>query len=102
MVKLNEIKNEKIEEKKEKILPELLDQILFICKEDDNFKISKEIQSYDKIIESTKRKLKHKEELLEQSKEIENKLLTELKELENENYEKRSNLVKELGSELDD
>ncbi|MCF7927441.1 MAG: hypothetical protein K9L74_07725 [Candidatus Izimaplasma sp.] len=102
MVKLNEIKNEDIEKRKEEVLPNLLDQILLICKEDENFKISKKIENYDKVIESSKRKLNHKKELLDQAKEIENKILKELNQLEEENTYKRNNLLSELGSEFDD
>lgn len=102
MVQLNEIKNEKIEERKKELIPGILDQILLICKEDENFKVSDELNNYDKIIESSKKKLSQKETLLEQSKEIENKLLKELKELDNEILNKRNNLLNELGSNFDD
>lgn len=102
MLHLNEIKNNIIEKRKEESFYDIINQILLICKEDENFKISKEIDSYDKIVESTKKKLKHKQELLEQSKEIENKLKQELSELDEENETKRENLLVELGSDLDD
>lgn len=102
MVNLKEIKNEKIEERKKELLPNILDQILLICKEDENFKIYNDLDNYEKIIESSKRKLNKKKQLLEQSKEIENKLMNELKELDEDIFKKRNNLLKELGSEFDD
>lgn len=102
MVELKEINNEKLEKRKSELIPDILDRILLICKEDENFKVSNELQNYDKIIESSRKKLKNKEHLIEQSKEIETKLLDELKDLNDEISEKRYNLLKELGSELDD
>lgn len=102
MVELKEIKDEKIEERKKDLLPNILDEILSICKEDENFKVSNELENYDKIIKSSKKKLNHKESLLEQSKNIENKLLNELKELDNIILDKRNSLLKELGSDFDD
>lgn len=102
MLNLNELKNEKIENIKENVLPDLLDEILLICKEDDNFKVSKNIRNYDEFIKSEQKKLDEKKKLLNQSKEIEEKLLNELENLKQENYIKRSNLLSELGSEVDD
>lgn len=102
MFVIHENEDNDLKKKKEEILPKLLDQILLICKEDKNFKYTKELENYEVIIEATKKKLNKKEELFEQSKEIENKLVSELNELETNNNNKRKKLLKELGSELDD
>ncbi len=101
-MEISEANNENYQQKKENILPSLLDQIFLICKNDDTFDITDKLKNYDLILESSKKKLNKKQNLLHKSKEIEERLLTELSNLENENNKKRGKLLNELGSEYDD
>lgn len=100
MLNINSETKEKLDEKKEEILPNLLDQIFLICKQDDNNSFYNDIEKFEQKIEKLDKKLQEKNQLLEQSKDIENKLYNELQELDDKIFEKRTKILSLLGSDL--
>jgi len=88
---------------KESLVPShidrIIEQILMICKFDKNF-INENIDDIDRDIEEIKNKIKNKNGILNKSNDIRKLLKNKISELENKNFEIKTNLLDYLGAEL--
>lgn len=85
--------------KREEFTDRIIEQILMICKFDKNF-MNENIDDMDKDIEAIKNKIKNKNEILDKSNNIKKSLKNKISELENKNFEIKTNLLEYLGAEL--
>ena len=61
-------------EKPQELLPQIVERIFSICKNDSNFQLKDELQLVDHKIKSLNKKIKRQDELLEQSNTLEKEL----------------------------
>ena len=85
---------------KKESLNEIIKRIIFICKNDETFKVNKKILSiieYEKkLIEKNSNLLK----LIQKSDQMYNQILNEINELESKNFSVRVTLLESIGEEL--
>jgi hypothetical protein len=84
----------------QELLPEIVERIFLICREDSNFKLKDEMEIIENKTQSIKGKIKRQEELLIQSNELKKDLLQRLSVLDNQNERKQMELLESIGEEL--
>lgn len=82
------------------MLPQIVNRIFSICKEDENFPIKKEMQTIENIIESLEIKAEKQDAVIIQALEVKKNLEKRLSDLEEKNFELQTRLLGTLGSEL--
>jgi vacuolar-type H+-ATPase subunit I/STV1 len=82
------------------LLPQVLLRIFSICKTDPNFPLKDKIIEIEGEVDALQRKLERQTELLKKSEEIHNELKDRVSTLNQKNYETKSRLLEELGSEI--
>jgi len=82
------------------MLPQILMRIYSICKTDPNFPLRQQVNEIEGEVDSLQAQLKKKADLLEKSNGIYNDLKKRLDDLEQKNYEMKTRLLDELGSEI--
>lgn len=82
------------------LLPQIIDRIFLICKNDPNFDLKDEMQIVENKIKAMTKKIEKQDELIKKSKIFKKDLLQRIEILENSNNSKQSQLLEELGSEL--
>lgn len=90
--------SEKVELKD--MLPQILMRMYSVCKEDPSFHLKNQVSEVEGKVTSLKTQLKKKDALLSKSNEIHGDLKKRLDDLEQKNYEKKTRLLDELGSEI--
>ena len=81
------------------LLPQIVDRIFSICKNDSNFELKDELEIVENKIKSLQQKISKQENLLIQSYELKNDLQQRLEILENDNSKKQIELLELLGSD---
>jgi len=85
--------------KREEFIDCIIEQILTICKFDENF-INKNTDDIDESVDKIKNRIKNKDEILIKSDEIRKSLKGKITELEDKNFKIKMNLLEYLGTEL--
>ncbi len=89
----------RIKERKD-LIPDVIDRIFSIYKEDPNFFIDSNVYNIDEKIGILKNQLSKQNNLLEQAKKMEKDLLSKIKLLEDDSYGIKVRVLESLGSEI--
>jgi hypothetical protein len=81
-------------------LPQILMRIFNVCKTDPSFPLKGNVNSIELEIEEVHQKLEKKNKVLLETTGLRDELSNRLQELRKENFELKSRLLEELGSEL--
>lgn len=84
----------------QEILPQIVKRIFAVCKNDPSFSSKDELQIMEHKISSLQQKIKRQEKLLEQSITIENDFKKRIRILDEQNEQKQTELLENLGSNL--
>lgn len=82
------------------LLPQIVERIFSICKNDENFHLKVKMTKIDDNVDSILNNDRKQDALLSQSKELSRNLLTRINNLRRVNQETRDRLLESLGSEL--
>jgi len=82
------------------LLPQILLRIFSVCKTDPNFPLKDRIKEVEGEVGALKYKLKTQIKLLEKSSSIRMDLQKRVEVLEQKNFDMKSRLLEELGSEI--
>lgn len=91
--------NSTFEQKKE-LFPQILMRIFSVCKNDPDFPLKEQMIFIESEAESLNQKIKKQEEVLNQIEDVRTTLSQKLQNLRQSNFELKSKLLEELGSEL--
>lgn len=80
-------------------LPQILMRIFNICKTNPSYPLKGNISSIENEIEEVDQKLKKKDKVLQETTNLRNELSGRLQELRTQNFELKSKLLEDLGSE---
>jgi len=96
------VKIETIERKDnpQELLPQIVERIFAICRNDPNFKLKDDLELVENKIGAVNQKIKRQDELLEQSDTLKKDLLQRLEILSDENERTQINLLESIGGEL--
>lgn len=81
-------------------LPQILMRIFSVCKMDKNFPLKEKFNNIENEVSSLEQQIDRKKELLAQTIVLRNDLSKRLQRLRQENFELRSKLLEELGSDI--
>lgn len=93
-----EVINEK--EKSQELLPQIVERIFLICRNDPNFKLKNEMEIVENKSESIKRKIEKQDLLLSKSHELKKDMINRLEVLKDQNQSKQIQLLEDIGGEL--
>ena len=79
-------------------LPQIINRIYSVCKEDPSFPLRDKIRLVESEVLGVKKKLASQALLLKKSRDTRQKLISRLAKLEQRNTEIREDLLRELGS----
>jgi hypothetical protein len=95
-----EVISESFQVEKKEQLPQILMRIFNVCKADPNFPLKEQIGSVEDEIGSIEIKLEKQDKILEQTIKLRDDLSQRLQNLRRDNFELKSKLLEELGSEI--
>ena len=87
-------------ESNRELLPQIMDRIFAVCKNDPNFQLKDEMEIIENRTTSLKQKIKKQEGLLTQSNLLTKDLSQRIEVLENQNERKQTELLEALGSNI--
>ena len=87
-------------ESNRELLPQIMDRIFAVCKNDPNFKLKDEMEIIENRTISLKQKIGKQSTLLTQSNLLTKDLLQRIEVIENQNERKQTELLEALGSEI--
>lgn len=90
--------NLKVENKE--LFPQILMRIFSICKADKNFPLKDKINLVEKEIKILEGQLNKKDTVLEETGKLRDNLSSKLQEIRQSNFELKSKLLEELGSDI--
>ena len=82
------------------LLPQILLRIFSVCKTDPNFPLKDRIKEIEGEVSTLRAKLKRQTSLLNKSASIQEDLQLRVNSLDQKNFDIRSRLLEELGSEI--
>lgn len=82
------------------LLPQIVDRIFAVCRNDPNFQLKDEMEIVENRMESLRQKIKKQELLLSQSNELSKDLMQRIEVLDNQNEQKQIELLESLGSDI--
>lgn len=82
------------------LLPQILLRIFSICKTDSNFPLKERIKEIEGEVSTLQNKLKRQTSLLNKSSIIQEDLQKRVDILDHKNFDMKSRLLEELGSEI--
>lgn len=82
------------------LLPQILLRIFSVCKTDSNFPLKDRIKEIEGEVSALRAKLKRQTSLLNKSASIQEDLQLRVNSLDQKNFDMRSRLLEELGSEI--
>ncbi len=96
------MKVEILEQKKNKAekIPQIVNRIFAICRNDSNFPLKNEMENVDDRIIDVENKIKKQDNLLKQSSELKNDLVQRIEVIDDNNNRLQMQLLESLGSEL--
>lgn len=92
--------SESLQIRNKDLLPQILMRIFTICKVDPNFPLKEKINSVEGEVDVLKEKMNRQKKLVEDTVKLRDDLSNRLQLLRQENYELKSRLLEDLGSEL--
>ena len=81
-------------------IPQIVNRIFAICKNDSNFPLKNEMEDVDGRIQEMKVKITKQDNLLEQSSELKKDLIQRIEVIDDSNSRLQMQLLENLGSEL--
>ena len=99
-MKIEKVNKSKIIKKKKEFLPEMIDKIFAICKNDPNFQMKSNLNKIENILEAINVKLNRQNKLLEKGENIEKDISKKISILDNNIFDMKSKLLESLGSEI--
>ena len=99
-MKIEKLNKSKIIKKKKEFLPEMIDKIFAICKNDPNFQMKSNLNKIENILEAINVKLNRQNKLLEKGENIEKDISKKISILDNNIFDMKSRLLESLGSEI--
>lgn len=82
------------------LLPQVLLRIFSICKTDPNFPLKERINEIEREVSTLQDKLRRQSSLLNKSASIQEDLKHRVNSLDQKNFDMKSRLLEELGSEI--
>jgi len=82
------------------LLPQIVDRIFAVCRNDPNFELKDEMEIVENRMEGLKQKIEKQVELLQQSNKISKDLMQRIEVLNNQNENKQMELLESLGSDI--
>lgn len=82
------------------LLPQIVDRIFSVCRNDPNFQLKDEMEIVENRMTSLRQKIEKQVELLTQSNELSKDLMQRLDVLEDQNERKQMELLESLGSDI--
>jgi len=95
-----EVISESLQYEKADLLPQILMRIFSVCKADPNFPLKGQIASIEGESIQLQKKINHQNELLGQTMNLRDDLSNRLQSLRQSNFELKSRLLEELGSDI--
>lgn len=95
-----EVINESLKIDNKEVLPQILMRIFSVCKLDPDFPLKGQIESLETETDSIILKLRKQEKLIKKTVSLRDDLSNRLQELRQDNFEIKSRLLEELGSEI--
>lgn len=93
-VNLKQLKNTK------DFIPNLVDQIFLICKEDKSFSLKDKVKHVDEKLEILKTKISKQDTLLEQARALKETINSKIISINEDSFRIKAVLLESLGSEL--
>lgn len=87
-------------ENPQELLPQIVERIFAICKNDENFELRDELKDTETNIAELNQKIERQNELLEQSATLKKDLLDRVAILSDENERQQMKLLESIGGEL--
>lgn len=81
-------------------LPQIVERMLAVCKNDPQFKLKDKILEIDNLIDELEMRVEKKDSVLLQSEEAKNAISQRISTIDESNYELRMRLLESLGSDL--
>lgn len=95
-----EVINESLEVENKEVLPQILMRIFSVCKVDPDFPLKGQIESIELETNTINSKLKKQEVLIKKVIAMRDDLSNRLQDRRQDNFEIKSRLLEELGSEI--
>ena len=95
-----EVVSESLKTEDKDLLPQILMRIFSVCKADPTFPLKEQIDSVEGEVVALNDKIEHQKKLIVQTVTVRDDLSKRLQILRQENYEVKSRLLEELGSEV--
>lgn len=92
--------NEESQVENNELFPQILMRIFSVCKNDKNFPLKEKINQVEAEIVSLENQIGKQGKILDDTKVLRDNLSMKLKEIRQANFETKSRLLEELGSEL--
>ena len=90
----------KKKKKSKELLPQILERIFAICKNDSNFELKNELKDIEKDINEINKKIFKQDKLLSQSESLKKDIAFRISSIDSQNEEKQISLLESIGSEL--
>jgi hypothetical protein len=97
---ITECKSNKSKIDKHTLIPNVIDHIFTICKEDKRFSISKSVSEIDVKITNAKQQILKQQRLINQSNDIKKGLLEKIKTIDDESFKIKYKVLETLGSDI--
>ena len=95
-----EVISESLKIENNDLLPQILMRIFSVCKSDPNFPLKEQFSSVEGEVDTLKMKIEKQNNLVNETVKLRDELSTRLQNLRQENFELKSRLLEELGSDL--
>lgn len=82
------------------LIPQVVERIFHTCRNDPSFHLKDEIEVIENRMQALVKKIKKQDYLLTESEKLKNDLTKRVELLDNENNNKQTQLLEDLGSEL--
>lgn len=95
-----EVFSESLKIENKEMLPQILMRIFSVCKADPSFPLKEQINSVEGEVDALNVKIAKNEKLLTQTNSLRDDLSNRLQNIRQRNFELKSRLLEELGSEI--
>jgi cell shape-determining protein MreC len=95
-----EVISESLQVENKDLLPQILMRIFTVCKSDPNFPLKERINSVEGEVDTLKIKINRQKKLVNETVKLRDDLSNRLQLLRQENYELKSKLLEDLGSDI--
>ena len=95
-----EVINESLKIENKEMLPQILLRIFSVCKADPNFQLKEKMDYIDNEVDEIELKISKQNKLVQETIDLRDNLSERLQLLRQDNFELKSRLLEELGSEI--